>query len=128
MLTPKEKYRGNLNFAVVTFFILVSLATGFYLGLITSKGAIIETGASNNAVYQNIWNYRSDIFNLFLLAIAYVFVVLIALVILGKGRINKENHEELKDLERLGELYKKGLLTKEEFENKKEELMNDEDR
>ncbi len=79
-------------------------------------------------MYQNIWNYRSDIFNLFLLAIAYVFVVLIALVILGKGRINKENHEELKDLERLGELYKKGLLTKEEFENKKEELMNDEDR
>lgn len=128
MLTPKEKYRSNLNFAVVTFFILVSLATGFYLGLITSKGAIIETGASNSAVYQNIWNYRSDIFNLFLLAIAYVFVVLIALVILGKGRINKENHEELNDLERLGELYKKGLLTKEEFDSKKQELMNDEDR
>lgn len=128
MLTPKEKYRSNLNFTVVTFFILVSLATGFYLGLITSKGAIVETGNSTNSVYQNIWQYRSDIFNLFIIAIIYVFVVLLALVIIGRNRISKENHDEIQSLERLGELFKKGLLTREEFDKKKAELLDDEDR
>lgn len=128
MLTPKEKYRSNLNFTVVTFFILVSLATGFYLGLTTSKGAIVETGNSSNSVYQNIWQYRSDIFMLFIVAIIYVFVVLIALVVIGRNRINKENHDEIQSLERLGELFKKGLLTREEFDKKKAELLDDEDR
>lgn len=128
MLTPKEKYRSNLNFTVVTFFILVSLATGFYLGLISSKGGIIETDTGSNSVYQNIWQYRSDIFNLLLIAIAFVFIVLLALVVIGRNRLNKDDNEEIEGLERLGELFKKGLLTREEFDRKKADLMNDEDR
>lgn len=128
MLTPKERYRSNLNFTVVVFFILVSLATGFYIGLITSKGGIIETESSGNAMYQNIWHYRSDIFNLFLIAIAYVFMVLLALVVLGRYNLRKEKHDEIEGLERLGELLKKGLLTREEFDKKKAELLDDEDR
>ena len=128
MLTPKEKYRSNLNFTVVTFFILVSLATGFYLGLISSKGGIIETDTGSNSVYRNIWQYRSDIFNLLLIAIAYVFVVLLALVVIGRSRLNKDKTEEIEGLERLGELFKKGLLTREEFDRKKAELLDDEDR
>jgi uncharacterized membrane protein len=128
MLTPKEKYRSNLNFTVVTFFILVSLATGFYLGLISSKGGIIETDTGSNSVYQNIWQYRSDIFNLLLIAIAYVFLVLLALVVIGRSRLNKDKNEEIEGLERLGELFKKGLLTREEFDRKKAELLDDEDR
>lgn len=128
MLTPKEKYRSNLNFTVVTFFILVSLATGFYLGLISSKGGIIETDTGSNSVYQNIWQYRSDIFNLLLIAIAYVFVVLLALVVIGRSRLDKDKTEEIEGLERLGELFKKGLLTREEFDRKKAELLDDEDR
>jgi uncharacterized membrane protein len=126
MLTPKEKYRSNLNFTVVTFFILVSLATGFYLGLISSKGGIIETDTGSNSVYQNIWQYRSDIFNLLLIAIA--FIVLLALVVIGRNRLNKDDNEEIEGLERLGELFKKGLLTREEFDRKKADLLNDEDR
>jgi uncharacterized membrane protein len=128
MLTPKEKYRSNLNFTVVTFFILVSLATGFYLGLISSKGGIIETDTGSNSVYQNIWQYRSDIFNLLLIAIAFVFIVLLALVVIGRNRLNRDDNEEIEGLERLGELFKKGLLTREEFDRKKADLMNDEDR
>lgn len=128
MLTPKEKYRSNLNFTVVTFFILVSLATGFYLGLISSKGGIIETDTGSNSVYQNIWQYRSDIFNLLLIAIAFVFIVLLALVVIGRNRLNKDDNEEIEGLERLGELFKKGLLTREEFDRKKADLLNDEDR
>jgi phosphatidylglycerophosphatase A len=107
MLTPKEKYRSNLNFTVVTFFILVSLATGFYLGLISSKGGIIETDTGSNSVYQNIWQYRSDIFNLLLIAIAFVFIVLLALVVIGRNRLNRDDNEEIEGLERLGELFKK---------------------
>lgn len=126
MLTPKEKYRSNLNFTVVTFFILVSLATGFYLGLISSKGGIIDT--DSNSVYQNIWQYRSDIFNLLLIAIAFVFIVLLALVVIGRSRLNKDKNEEIEGPERLGELFKKGLLTREEFDRKKAELLDDEDR
>ena len=38
-----------------------------------------------------------------------------------------EKHDEIEGLERLGELYKKGLLTKEEFDKKKGELLDDED-
>jgi uncharacterized membrane protein len=128
MLTPKEKYRSNLNFTVVTFFILVSLATGFYLGLISSKGGIIETDTGSNSVYQNIWQYRSDIFNLLLIAIAFVFTVLLALVVIGRSRLNKDKNEEIEGMERLGELFKKGLLTREEFDRKKAELLDDEDR
>jgi uncharacterized membrane protein len=128
MLTPKEKYRSNLNFTVVTFFILVSLATGFYLGLISSKGGIIETDTGSNSVYQNIWQYRSDIFNLLLIAIAFVFIVLLALVVIGRNRLNRDDNEEIEGLERLGELFRKGLLTREEFDRKKADLMNDEDR
>jgi uncharacterized membrane protein len=128
MLTPKEKYRSNLNFTVVTFFILVSLATGFYLGLISSKGGIIETDTGSNSVYQNIWQYRSDIFNLLLIAIAFVFIVLLALVVIGRSRLNKDKNEEIEGMERLGELFKKGLLTREEFDRKKAELLDDEDR
>jgi len=129
MQTPKERYRSNLNFTVVAFFVLVALATGFYLGLITSKGPLMETGkgTDNASIYRNFWQYRIDIFNLFLLAIAYVFVVLLALVIFGRFRLNKDKREELSDLERLGELYKKGIITKEELNKKKMELLDDED-
>ena len=129
MNTPKERYRSNLNFTVVTFFVLVSLATGFYLGLVAAKGNLIETakGKDNSSIYQNLWHYRIDVFNLLLLAIGYVFVVLIGLVVLGRYRLNKDKHEEIEGLERLGELYNKGLLTKEEFDKKKGELLDDED-
>ena len=111
MNTPKERYRSNLNFTVVTFFVLVSLATGFYLGLVAAKGNLIETakGKDNSSIYQNLWHYRIDVFNLLLLAIGYVFVVLIGLVVLGRYRLNKDKHEEIEGLERLGELYNKGL-------------------
>jgi uncharacterized membrane protein len=127
MQTPKERYNSNLNFAVVTFFILVSLASGYYIGLITSKGGIIETNSGVNVIYQNVWLYRSDIFNLLLIAIAYVFVVLMALVILGRFNLNKDKKEDLNNLERLGDLYKKGILTKEEFDKKKGELLETEE-
>ena len=129
MHTPKERYRNNLNFTVVTFFVLVSFATGFYLGLIGAKGPLIETakGKDNASIYQNLWQYRIDIFNLLLVALAYVFVVLIALVVIGRNRLNKDKRMEIQDLERLGEMYKKGVLTKEEFNKKKTELLDDED-
>ena len=127
MSTPKEKYRSNLNFTVITFFILVSLASGYYLGLTTSKGPLVETGNSSNTIYQNMWQYRSDIFFLLIMAITYVFIVLISLVIIGRSRINRDNIQEIATLERLGELYNKGLLTRDEFEKKKMELMSDED-
>jgi len=127
--TSKERYRSNLNFTVVTFFVLVAFATGFYLGLIASKGPLVETGkgTANDSIYQNLWKYRVDIFNLLLVSIAYVFIVLLGLVVFGRFRLNKDKREEISDLERLGELYKKGIITKEELDKKKNELLDDED-
>lgn len=129
MHTPKERYRSNLNFTVVTFFVLVSLVSGFYLGMEAAKGPLIETtkDKDNSVIYENLWIYRIDFFNLLLIALAYVFVVLIILVVLGRNRINKEKREEINDLERLGELLKKGVLTREEFDKKKTELLEDEE-
>ena len=129
MQTHKERYRSNLNFTVVTFFVLVALATGYYFGLITSKGPLVETGKSkdNASIYQNLWQYRVDIFNLLLMSIAYVFVVLIALVVFGRYRLKQDKREEINDLERLGELFKKGIISREELERKKMELLDDED-
>ncbi len=129
MHTPKERYRSNLNFTVVTFFVLVSLATGFYLGMVAAKGPLIETSRNkdNSAIYQNLWQYRIDFFNLLLISVGYVFAVLILLVAIGRNKINKEKREEITDLERLGDLFKKGVLTREEFDKKKTELMDDED-
>jgi len=129
MLAQKEIYKSNLNFTVVTFFVLVSFATGFYLGLVSGKGPLIETskGTNNASIYQNLWQYRIDVFNLLLLAIVYVLVVLLALVVFGRFKLRKNNREELNNLERLAELHEKGMLTKEEFDFKKGELFDNED-
>jgi hypothetical protein len=129
METPEKRYRSNLNFTVVTFFILVSLTTGFYLGLMASKGPLIETAHENEhtSIYENLWQYRTDIFNLLMIAVAYVFVVMIALVIFGRFRVLREKRGEITDLERLAELYKKGLLTREEFDRKKADVLDEEE-
>ncbi|MCB9252385.1 MAG: SHOCT domain-containing protein [Flavobacteriales bacterium] len=122
------RHRSNINFVVTTFFGLIAVTTGFYIGLISSKGPLIETGSTtqNGTYYQNLWQNRPDVFNLFLVAIAYTFIMFMILIVFGKTRLKKKRAKELEHLEKLGDLFNKGLLTREEFNSKKEELLDDE--
>ena len=125
----KIRHRSNLNFAVTTFFGLIALITGFYIGLISSKGPLVETGkgTDNSAYYQHIWQNRPDVFNLLLIAIAYSFVMILLLLIFERFGRNKQKKSEIQDLERLGDLLHKGILTQDEFDKLKGEMMDDED-
>ncbi len=125
MQTAKERYRGNLNFIVMVFFVLLAFTAGYYFGILSSKGAVIETGTTGNSFYQNIWVYRVDIFNLLIIAIAYVFVVMLGLVIFGRNFLSRSKNSKIEGIERLGELYSKGLLTAEEFESQKSQWLDD---
>jgi len=126
MQTAKTKHISNMNFTVIIFFGLILLTLGFYLGLMTSKGPLVETlrGTGNATVYDNIWQNRTDIFNMLLISIAYCFIMIIFLVIFGRFRLNRDKKDDINNLERLGALYDKGLLTREEFDRKKTELLD----
>ena len=127
MQTAKTKHISNMNFTVTIFFGLILLALGFYLGLMAAKGPLVETlrGTGNATIYDNVWQNRSDIFNMLLIAIAYTFIMIIFLVIFGRFKLNRDKKEVIDNLERLGALYDKGLLTREEFDRKKTELLDD---
>jgi uncharacterized membrane protein len=87
---------------------------------------LVETlrGTGNATVYDNIWQNRTDIFNMLLIAVAYCFIMIIFLVIFGRFRLNRDKKDEINNLERLGVLYDKGLLTRDEFDRKKSELLD----
>ncbi len=125
MPTPKTKHSSNMNFTVTIFFGLILLTLGFYLGLMAAKGPLVETlrGSGNTTVYDNLWQNRTDIFNMLLLAIAYCFIMILFLVIFGRFKFSRDKKEDIDNLERLGALYDKGLLTREEFDRKKTELL-----
>lgn len=130
METRRARYRSNLNFTVMFLFGLIVLTLGFYMGTLTSRGSLTETlqGKDNATVYQHIWINRTDIFNVLLAAIAYALVMLVFLVVFGRFKINRNKLEDIQSLERLGALYDKGLLTREEFDRKKSELLGDEEK
>jgi uncharacterized membrane protein len=126
MQTAKTKHISNMNFTVIIFFGLILFTLGFYLGLMAGKGPLVETlrGTGNATVYDNIWQNRTDIFNMLLIAVAYCFIMIIFLVIFGRFRLNRDKKDEINNLERLGVLYDKGLLTRDEFDRKKSELLD----